>query len=44
MSKYADYMDAYPEPNILPREEGDKQEAKKLSSIVPDLETLQSRT
>lgn len=35
MSKYADYMDAYPEPNILPREEGDKQEAKKLSSIVP---------
>ena len=35
MSKYADYMDAYPEPNILPREEGDKQEARKLSSIVP---------
>lgn len=35
MSKYADYMDAYPEPNILPREEGDKQEAKMLSSIVP---------
>lgn len=35
MSKYADYMDAYPEPNILPREEGDKAEAKKLSSIVP---------
>lgn len=35
MSKYADYMDAYPEPNILPREEGDKQEAKTLTSIVP---------
>ena len=35
MSKYADYMDAYPEPNILPREESDKQEAKMLSSIVP---------
>lgn len=35
MSKYADYMDAYPEPNILPREEGDKQEAKILTSIVP---------
>ena len=35
MSKYADYMDAYPEPNILPRDEGDKQEAKILTSIVP---------
>ena len=35
MSKYADYMDAYPEPNILPREEGDKQEARMLTSIVP---------
>ncbi len=35
MSKYADYMDAYPEPNILPREENDKQEAELLTSIVP---------
>lgn len=35
MSKYADYMDAYPEPNVLPREEGDKAEAKMLSSIIP---------
>ena len=35
MSKHADFMDSYPEPNILPREEGDKQEAKTLSSIVP---------
>lgn len=35
MSKYADYMDAYPEPNILPREEGDKQEAEVLTSIIP---------
>lgn len=35
MSKYADYMDAFPEPNILPREEGDKQEAEMLSSIIP---------
>lgn len=35
MSKYADYMDAFPEPNILPREEGDKEEAKMLSSIIP---------
>lgn len=35
MSKYADYMDAYPEPNILPREENDKAEAEMLTSIVP---------
>ncbi len=35
MSKYADYMDAYPEPNILPREANDKQEAEMLTSIVP---------
>ena len=35
VSKHADAMEAYPEPNILPREEGDKEEAKKLSAIVP---------
>lgn len=35
MSKHADYVDAYPEPNILPREEGDEEEAKILSSIIP---------
>ena len=35
ISKHADAMDAFPEPNILPREEGDKEEAKRLSSIVP---------
>ena len=35
VSKHADAMDAYPEPNILPREEADKAEAKKLSAIVP---------
>lgn len=35
VSKHADAMDAYPEPNILPREEGDKEEASLLSSIVP---------
>lgn len=35
MSKYADYIDAYPEPNILPREKDDEEEAKKLSSIIP---------
>ena len=35
VSKHADMDDAYPEPNILPREEGDKQEAEILSEIVP---------
>lgn len=35
MGKHADTMDAYPEPVILPREQGDKQEAKKLTSILP---------
>ena len=34
-NKYADAMDNYPEPNILPRESGDVQEAEKLSKIVP---------
>ena len=28
-------MEAYPEPNILPREVGDRAEARKLSAIVP---------
>ena len=35
VSKHADAMEAYPEPNILPREETDKSEAKILSAIVP---------
>ena len=35
VSKHADAMEAYPEPNILPREEGDRGEAQMLSSIVP---------
>lgn len=35
VSKHADAMDAYPEPNILPREEGDKPEAHILSAIIP---------
>ena len=35
VSKHADAMDAFPEPNILPREEGDKGEARMLSAIVP---------
>lgn len=36
-NKHASAMDNYPMPNILPREEGDKKEAKTLSSIVPVL-------
>ena len=35
VSKHADAMESFPEPNILPREEGDKQEAQMLSDIVP---------
>ena len=35
VSKHADAMDAYPEPNILPREEGDRAEARMLSAIIP---------
>lgn len=34
-SKHADAIEQYPEPNILPREEGDKAEAQMLSAIVP---------
>lgn len=35
VSKHADAMESYPEPNILPREAGDRGEALMLSSIVP---------
>ena len=35
VSKHADAMKAYPEPNVLPREEGDKGEAMMLSAIIP---------
>lgn len=35
VSKHADAMESYPEPNILPREEGDKEEANRLSDIIP---------
>lgn len=35
VSKHADAMEAFPEPNILPREAGDKQEAGILSKIIP---------
>lgn len=34
-NKHGTAMDNFPAPNILPREEADKQEAKILSSIVP---------
>lgn len=34
-SKHADAMEAYPEPNILPREESDRAEAHVLSAIIP---------
>ena len=34
-NKHADMMDNYPEPNVLPREKGDEQSAKVLSSILP---------
>ena len=35
VSKHADAMEAYPEPNILPREQDDEEEAQRLSAIVP---------
>ena len=35
VSKHADAMESYPEPNILPREETDKGEAQMLTAIVP---------
>ena len=34
-AKHADMMDNFPEPNVLPRERGDEQSAKILSSILP---------
>ena len=35
LSKHADAMDCYPEPTVLPREQGDEEEAEKLSRILP---------
>ena len=35
VSKHADAIEAFPEPSILPREEGDKTEAGILSKIIP---------
>ncbi len=37
LNKHADAMDNFPSPNILPREESDKPQAKMLSSIIPVL-------
>ena len=34
-NKHAAAMDSFPCPNILPREEGDREEARMLSAIVP---------
>lgn len=34
-SKHADAMDDFPEASILPRERGDREEARRLSSILP---------
>ena len=34
-NKHADAMDNYPEPVVLPREEGDRETAQVLSSILP---------
>ena len=33
--KHADMMDNFPMANILPREEGDKEEAQRLTAVVP---------
>ena len=35
INKHADIMDNYPQPNLLPREEGDQEDAEALSKIVP---------
>lgn len=35
MNKHADAMDNYPEVNVLPREESDRQDARTLSDVIP---------
>lgn len=35
VSKHADAMENYPEPIILPREPGDREQAKTLSAVLP---------
>lgn len=34
-AKHADAMDNYPEPNVLPREQADRESAKTISSVLP---------
>lgn len=34
-NKHADLVEAFPEPNILPREKNDQEQARTLSSIIP---------
>ena len=34
-NKHADIMDNYPEPNVLPREQQDEEDAHTLSSVLP---------
>ncbi len=36
-SKHADVMDNFPSPNVLPREESDKAEAKLLGAVLPEV-------
>ncbi len=36
-NKHADAMDSFPEASVLPREEDDNDEAKKLSAILPSI-------
>lgn len=36
-NKHADAMDNYPEPAVLPREEGDRETAQILSSVIPTI-------
>ena len=35
LSKHADAMDCYPEPTVLPRQADDREEARRLSRILP---------
>ena len=35
INKHADCMDNFPTPNVLPREEGDRDNARLLSSVLP---------
>jgi len=37
INKHADAMDSFPEASVLPREESDEKEAKKLSGILPSI-------